>query len=205
MKKRKILAVLLALVMVLGMTACGGGSNDGDDPVKVVDEDSSWWEGDWYGWWTVFDGDGYYYDYIDESYDCCAYIEPKDGAHLLTIWDEYMNDYSDESLAKVMIEIDLDDNVAESVYTIGNYFWDGAVDTGEWYIDPEYAGVDNMIIIEGSYVDEYGDYCEYGVVLTKWGYEWNEDDSTYPPYYYESYFLPLMEDGESLPVVFEPY
>ena len=36
------------------------------------------------------------------------------------------------------------------------------------------------------------------------GYEWNEEDSTYPPDYYESYFLPLMEEGEDLPIVFEP-
>jgi len=78
------------------------------------------------------------------------------------------------------------------------------VGSGDWIIDPEYAGVDNMLIIEGSYTDNAGDYLEYGVVLTKWGYEWNEEDATDAPYYDEDYFLPLMEASEPLPLVFIP-
>ena len=208
MKYRKPIAILLALFMLFSLAACGGGEDqDGSSASPSTGEspqDYSWWEGEWYGRWMVFDGSGYYADYIDYSFDCCTVIEPIEGGHLISIWDEDFNSYEDNCLAEVLVEIDLKNNEAVSVYDSNNYFWDGSVGSGDWIIDPEYAGVDNMLIIEGSYTDNAGDYLEYGVVLTKWGYEWNEADSTYPPDYYESYFLPLMESGEDLPIVFEP-
>ncbi|MBQ3076319.1 MAG: hypothetical protein IJC43_00535 [Clostridia bacterium] len=166
--------------------------------------DYSDWEGQWYGWWTIFDGDGYYYDYINYSWDCCVVIEPMDGNHLISIWDEDMNSYEDNCLAEVLVEIDLKKDEAVSVYDSRNQFWGVPVDSGDWVIDPDYAGVDDMLIIEDAFTDQNGDYCEYGVVLTRWGVEWNEIDSTYPPDYYESYFLPLMKQGKDLPAVFEP-
>ncbi len=166
----------------------------------------SWWEGGWYGWWMVFDGDGYYADYINEARDCCAYIDREDNSHLISIWDDVYNDAYNNCLAEVEVEIDLDKNVATSVYNGINFFWFDDVEAGDWVIDQEDAGVDNMILIEGSFTDADGDYCEYGVVLTRWGYEWNEEDSTYPPPpdYYESYLLPLMEDEEHPPWDFVP-
>ncbi len=223
MKYRKYISILLAFVMLFALAACSGGDdkdNTGGSPSSgesiqpsgslsntgnsTSDEDYSWWEGDWYGWWMIFDGDGYYADYINEAWDCCVDIEPRDNGHLISIWDEDMNDYENNCLAEVEVEIDLDKNVAKSIGASGDHFWDGEVAAGDWVIDPEDVGVENMLMIESSFTDENGDYCEYGVVLTKWGYEWNEEDSTYPPDYYESYFLPLMEAGEDLPIVFDP-
>ena len=190
--------------------AKNGSVNAGTDTAGTDDSGSyDWWEGDWYGWWMIFDGDGYYADYIDYSWDCCMYIEPMGDHHLISIWDEDFNDYENNCLAEVLVDIDLlggDGFYGEavSVEDENNFFWNAGVGAGEWVIDPEVAGVDNMLIIEGSFTDADGEYCEYGVVLTKWGYEWNEADSTYPPYYYEEFFLPLMEAGEPLPIVFEP-
>ena len=234
MKLRKYLALLLSFLMLFSLTACGGDKEENESPsggevierseglretettaAEVVEEDTGeqevldWWEGQWYGWWMIFDGDGYYADYITEAYDCCMVIEPFEGKHLISIWDEDFNDYESNCLAEVLVEIEPDGGNgaygrAVSVDDEGSFFWYGSIGQGDWSIDPEYAGVDNMLIIEGAYTDEDGEYCEYGVVLTKWGYEWNEEDSTYPPDYYESYFLPLMEEGEDLPIVFEP-
>jgi len=230
MKYRKYIAFFLTLVMVFTLAACGGdkeeaaslgetverssGLKASDSSSKAADtadsQELDWWEGQWYGWWMIFDGDGYYADYINEAFDCCMMLEPTQGGHRISIWDEDYNSYEDDCLAEVLVEIDPDGGdgpygTAVSVADDGNYFWYGEVGQGDWSIDPEYAGVDHMLIIEGSYTDDEGEYCEYGVVLTKWGYEWNEDDSTYPPDYYDTYFLPLMEEGEELPTVFEPY
>ena len=218
MKLRKILALALALTMIFALAACGGGTTEPTTPAPAPvtpapapeAEVLSWWEGNWYGWWTIFDGDGDYYDLVNEAWDCCVCIEPMEDGHLISIWDEDFNDYDGKCLAEVKVEINPDGGdgpygEAVSVTDSRNYFWKGAVEQGDWTIDPVYAGVDNMLIIEGSYIDDNGDYCEYGVVLTKWGYEWNEAESTYAPDNYYNYFLPLMDDGvELLPPVFEP-
>ena len=58
---------------------------------------------------------------------------------------------------------------AVSVEDDRNYFWYGSVGQGDWSIDPEDTGTDKMIIMESSFSNEDGDYCKYGVVLTKWG------------------------------------
>lgn len=176
------------------------GSDVGNDNMSSS-EVINWWSGDWYGWWTIFDGDGYYADYINEAWDCCAFVEPMAEGHLLTIWDEDYNDYYEDCLAEIMLDINPNTGVATSTGDDG-YFWYGYVEDGELTIDPDDAGCDNMLVIEGSFIDDEGEYCEYGVVLTKFGYEWDENAVAAPDYY--EYFLELMEEEEELPVVFEP-
>ncbi len=206
--KRKTLSMLLALVMLFSLTACGGSKDGGDSskPVQTapVVEDFSWWEGDWYGWWTIFDGDGFYYDQINQSWDCCVRIEPTDGGHMISIWDESYNAYPNNRLAGVLVDIDTAANKATSLENQDNFFYFGSVGGGDWVIDPKYAGTDDMLIIEGSFVDDEGEYCEYGVVMSKWGKEWVENQSTYAPYHYYDYFLPLMEAGQAMPDEFLP-
>ena len=58
-----------------------------------------------------------------------------------------------------------------------------------------------MIFGEGT--DENGESLEYMITLCKWGCEWDENAGQCPEYY-ESYFLPLMNEGAELPAVFEP-
>ena len=192
------------------------GSEDGTDgiPASSMSEEAfDWWAGGWYGWWMVFDGDGFYADLINEAWDCCAYIEPFIGSDsgvdefLISIWDEDYNDYYENCISEAVLKFsptagggDLGAMVSTDK---GGYFWAGEVAQGDWLIDPDDAGYDNMIIIEGSYVDEDGEYLEYGIVLTKWGQEWNPD-ATYEPDYYYDYFLPLIEDGAEIPLTLEP-
>ena len=192
------------------------GSEDGTDgiPASSMSEEAfDWWAGGWYGWWMVFDGDGLYADLINEAWDCCAYIEPFIGSDsgvdefLISIWDEDYNDYYENCISEAVLQFsptagggDLGAMVSTDK---GGYFWAGEVAQGDWLIDPDYAGYDNMIIIEGNYVDEDGEYLEYGIVLTKWGQEWNPD-ATYEPDYYYDYFLPLIEDGAEIPLTLEP-
>ena len=224
MKHKKVMAFLMALAMTFALTACGGGEEtpppeDGDTGDVQVNEPAAnqlsqdaldWWTGDWYGWWTIFDGTGAFELYTNEAWDCCAYIEElPDGTYLLSLWDEDYNDYQNDCLAEVVIQFDPsasagDKGAAISTDAAENFFWSGHVGEGDWVIDPEAAGTDNMLVIESTFTQESdGSTCEYGVVLTKWGHEWNED-AVLPPDYYETYFVPLMESGEALPEVFTP-
>ena len=205
--KQKI-SLLLAFIMLLALTACGGGK----EPAETVeltqaekDQIYDWWEGDWYGWWTIFEGDGYYADQVNQSLDCCIRIERIDEEHhLITIWDEYYNSYSGDCLARVKVKIDPVTNKATSVMDADNYFYYGTVGSHGWVIDPKYAGTDGMLIIEGDFTDDQDDYCEYGVVMSQWGNEWVESESTYAPYHYYNYFQPLMAAGKDLPEIFLP-
>ena len=166
------------------------------------------WLGDWYGWWTITDGDGYYADLIGACWDCCAYIEPYEDNYLMTIWDTDFNDYVENPLAEVVLGISglmafTENGVASSLANEGNFFWAGGVGEGDWYMDPGFVDDDDTVVISSEYVDGDGDRLEYSVYLTKWPSEWNTSvvDS---PMYYESFFRPLMEEGGELPAVFEP-
>lgn len=182
----------------------------GDAAIESLNvSDAEWWLGDWYGWWTIFDGDGSYEEMINESWDCCTYIEESgDGTYLISIWDEDYNNYESNCLAEVNVKLDsgmTEKGAMVSIGAEGDYFWYGDVLEYDWNIDPYDTGTENMITINGSYIDEEGEYCEYGVVLTKWGYEWQED-LVFAPDYYEDYFRPLLESGETfLPVEFNPF
>lgn len=48
-----------------------------------------WWNGDWYGWWTVTGGDGEYESWNNQWWDCCANISiGADYTGKVIIWDE---------------------------------------------------------------------------------------------------------------------
>jgi len=166
------------------------------------------WLGDWYGWWTVTDGSGYYEEFVGDCWDCCAYIEPYEDNYLMTIWDTDFNDYYEDPLAEVFMELGgflafTENGAASSLENEANFFWAGGVGEGEWYLDPGFLEDDDTVVIASEYVDSDGDRLEYAVYLTKWPSEWNTDVVDNPEYY-ESFFLPLMEQGGELPTVFEP-
>lgn len=52
------------------------------DPIR------SFWEGDWYGWWSVWSADGVYESMEDEGWDAYAHIEVNDdNTGTVTLWD----------------------------------------------------------------------------------------------------------------------
>ena len=166
------------------------------------------WCGDWYGWWAVVDGStGYYADLVGDSWDCCAYIEPYDGDYLMTVWDTDFNDYANDALGQVFLEFSgsffSDTSAANSIDHEHNFFWAGNVGYYDWYMDPGILETDDTIVFGSEYTDSDGDTLVYSIVLTKWPNEWDTDLLTAPEHY-DSFFVPLMEAGEDLPIVFEP-
>ncbi|MBR6825745.1 MAG: hypothetical protein IKM59_04275, partial [Oscillospiraceae bacterium] len=69
--------------------------------------------------------------------------------------------------------------------------------------DPAILDYQDTFAFYGTAEDENGDTYEYMVTMCKWGCEW-DDNAGQRPEYYDSYFLPLMNNGEELPAVFTP-
>ncbi len=170
---------------------------------------ADWWLGDWYGTWSVVNGTGEYEDIAGGTWDCCAYINAtEDGNYYLSIWDEDYNDYDNNCLAETELEFKTEFAFGErgAMQTTdyeGNYFWTGSLDSSSWYIDPDMLSYKDTFTVYADLTDENGDTCEYMITLCKFGCEWDETAGAYPEYY-ESYFLPLMNEGVALPAVFEP-
>jgi len=173
------------------------------------DIDADWWLGDWYGVWTVVNGTGEYEDLAMGTWDCCGYInKTDDGDYFLSIWDEDYNDYNNNCLAETALTLKTEYAYGEhgAMQTTddgGNYFWTGSLDSTSWYIDPALLDYKDTFVVYSELTDENGDTCEYMITLCKWGCDWDESAGAYPEYY-DSYFLPLMQEGAELPAVFEP-
>ncbi len=149
----------------------------------------------WYGWWMITDATGDYEDYDGEYFDCCATFEKtNEGYVLMSIWDETYPDYEDECLGEVYFE-EIDGML---VSVEGGFFYTGeAVGEGQMLIDPDFSDFEHTLFTYANIEDETGSFVA-SINLTEWGYEWDEEFNDYPTYY-ESYFLPLMEEGEGLP------
>jgi len=176
------------------------------DPAET---EASWWEGDWYGTWTVVNGTGAYAEYAGVYWDCCGYIEAaSDGTYFLSLWDEDYNDYYENCLAETSMDFYADTALSPrgalmTNDTEGNYFWTQTLSSGSWYIDPAILDYQDTFAFYGTAEDENGDTYEYMVTMCKWGCQW-DDNAGQRPEYYDSYFLPLMNNGEELPAIFNP-
>ncbi len=180
-----------------------------DPTTEAPAVDADWWLGDWYGTWMIVNGTGEYADLVDGIWDCCAFINPTgDGRYLLSIWDEDYNDYNSNCLAECYLELRTEFAYGErgamqSTDDEANFFWTAPLTADSWYIDPALLDYNDTFTIYCDLVDENGDTCEYMLTLCKWGSEW-DDNAGARPYYYDSYFMPLMQEGAELPTVFTP-
>ena len=177
----------------------------------------SWWEGDWYGWWVVYDAGGFYQEneYINQAWDVCSTIEVYgDGTAYIEIWDE---DGDDVAWADLSIAEGSSDKGCMT--SVDGMFYNRDITKGEWSIDPavgQTAGFDDLFCIHGYYAkpSNADDWIEYYIFLRPWGTRWEDMDDVdatsgmiYPgdmlPLEYENWYLPLIESGASMPEGFE--
>lgn len=149
----------------------------------------------WYGWWIITDTTGYYDEYYGEYFDCCATFEKtNDGYILMSIWDETYTDYQDECLGEVYFE----ERDGMLVSVEGGFFYTGdSLEEGQMIIDPASSEYEHTLFTYVNIEDDEGSFVA-SINLAEWGYEWDEGFNDFPTYY-DSYFLPLMEEGEALP------
>ena len=150
---------------------------------------------------------GAYESMAGQWWDACAVIDiGSDYTGTVTIWDE------DYSRADPMLQASVTLNSAGvgehgTVMSESGYFTNLPLEHADWIIDPainsRFPDVENMICIEGWYEDGDDEFY-YEVYLRPWGQLWDDFAADYPddiPYYYDDWYLPLVESGRSMPDV----
>lgn len=183
------------------------GSTDTTLPAPTGDALLDWWNGAWYGWWTMTGCSGAYESMAGQWWDACAVIDiGSDYTGTVTIWDE------DYSRADPMSQVSVTLNSAGAgehgtVMSESGYFTNLPLEHAGWIIDPainsRFPDVENMICIEGWYEDGEDEFY-YEVYLRPWGQLWDDFAADYPddvPYYYDDWYLPLVESGSAMPDV----
>ena len=160
-----------------------------------------WWNGEWYGWWVVTGGDGAYEDWSNKWWDCCAVIDiGSDYTGTVEIWDETEPRGNGVSYAEVSLN---ESGTGEhgTMTSEGGWFMYAALAHADWIVDPGIMDYDDLIKIDGWYEDENGSF-HYAMHLRPWGTLWDDvaaDDPESLPYAYESWYLPLIDAGKSMP------
>ncbi len=141
------------------------------------------WLGDWYGWWQLDQSEG---SLADTWYDLCARFSlQNDGELYLTLWDE------DQSAKEPMAELRLEPLDNGTLVPAEGYFWFTEPDEN-WVL----GQTDGCIRLAGQH-DGEGEQFDYEICLRPWGVLWEETEKT--PYYYEDWYLPLIEKGKPMP------
>ena len=179
-----------------------------EPPVSEPTGAYSWWNGEWYGWWVIWDAEGEFADAADSCWDICARIEVyDDNTGYVALWDT--DGSSEEILCDA--EVSFGPGTTERGCMISEYGWfmDDEIGHADWIVDPGASVVssfDDMICIEGIYTDPENseNTIVYYIFLRPWGMDWedvrNADTSEMPysdmmPLDYDDWYLPKIQSG----------
>ena len=169
-----------------------------------VDSAYAWWNGDWYGWWVIWEGGGDYADLEDRYFDTCATITVSGDAGFIDLWDEDCAEGENIGYIDVTFEPGTTDK-GRMVSDSGNFYND-EVYARDWVVDPGDSVVsrfDSMIMIDGTYYepDNSENWLRYLVFLRPWGMSWEDvrsdecEDMPYSemmPRLYDEWYVPRM-------------
>ena len=173
-----------------------------------------WWSGDWYGWWTVLEGEGDMYLMEGAGWDVCARIEVTEDVAKLHIWDERSGAEQNVWFVDAAINEGADERgILEAT---GGTFREAELAPGDLGCDPTatpYAAFEDLICITGVYTDpeNSANTCTYCIFLRPWGAEWEDlrtgdvSGMPYPdmlPLHYYDWYLPLINSREKMPDTF---
>lgn len=192
---KRFLALIIAAVMLFALCACGTEAADTAESAPSAEQLDAF-RGDWYGYWIMTDPTGQYEEWTERFWDCCATIKLEDdGVGSLTLTDEDLPEGT--TLGEVFIKVSASNGYASS---INGRFFDADVAEGQWAFAPNTSTAENMIIITGQYESEAGNFG-YTIILRPWGLVWDDVSEDYLPYYYNTWYLPLIQNGEQMPSV----
>ena len=167
-------------------------------PAATGDELLDWWNGAWYGWWIMNGCSGAYESMEGAWTDLCGVIDiGEDYMGTITLWDE---DYSQED---PMVTAAVSLNKAGTgdygtVYSEGGWFTDVQLEHADWIVDPGLVDHENMIWIDGYYENGDDEY-HYDIYLRPWGTYWDDVDEDDRPYFYNDWYLPMIEAKKAMP------
>lgn len=159
----------------------------------------SFWNNSWYGWWIINEGTGFYADWDSSWWDCCATAGMDGEIVQLSLWDE-----DGDAFSSVMLSAELRYEPSGALSLVSGNFWDASLGSSFSLLPGAQVGYnyENLYIAEGYYNDpnDPTSSFSYTVYLRPWGTLWDDwaaDDSGCLPYYYESWYLPLLEMGRA--------
>ena len=157
-----------------------------------------WWNGDWYGWWTMYGCYGSYEGMDGMAWDVCGTIDiGEDYTGTVTLWDE------DYTKAEPMASADVSLSEAGTgeygtVTSEGGYFTDVALEHADWIVDPGLSEAEDLLWITGFYENGEDEFT-YEIYLRPWGASWDDLSEDVQPLYYFDWYLPLIEAGAAMP------
>ena len=183
-------------------------------PPLQAETDLTWWDGNWYGWWTACDGGGEFEDVYGSAWDACAAISAfSDGTGKITVWDQDGRTVVDGT---VSFAEGMTPNGSMSASDV--LFLNTKLDDDRWTADPgdpDCGAFPQLFCITGRYTDPENaeNWFEYQIYLRPWGTRWEDvrDGDTsgmvYPddmlPLNYTNWYLPLIEADQAMPGGFE--
>lgn len=181
-------------------TGTAGTTPEGTETDALLE----WWNGDWYGWWTVSGADGAYADWSGRRWECCANFSiGADYTGTEIIWDEDLP--KDNAVSEAAVTLNAAGTGEHgTLYSEEGYFMDGDLAHADWIVDPALItydalmNYDNMICIDAWYEVEDGGY-KYNIYLRPWGMTWDDVAPENRPASYDTWYLPLIEAGLGAP------
>ena len=147
---------------------------------------------DWYGWWKMDRCSGDWARMYGYYWDCCAELETDgEGPLHLRLWDE--------DLPKETLLADALLTEEEGVLSCrSGSFLDRALGESDWTVTKSADACGTLLTLEGQYQAVGKGGFHYVIYLRPWGELWpgSEDEK---PYYYESWYLPLVEADLPMP------
>ena len=164
----------------------------------------AWWNGDWYGWWTVSGADGAYADWNGIRWDCCAAFRiGADYTGTAIVWDGDLP--KDDAVSETTVTLsEAGTGEHGTLFSEEGYFLDGALTHADWIVDPALISYDalmnyeNMICIDTWYETGDGSF-KYNIYLRPWGMSWDDVAPESRPASYDTWYLPLIEAGLGAP------
>lgn len=176
-----------------------------DTPVATaepVESAYSWWDGNWYGWWVIYNAGGIYENFVDSWSDVCATVDVDTG--LVDIWDDTCEEGTNLGYIDVTFRPGKSDK--GRMLSESGYFLIDDVNSGDWVVDPADSIVsrfDQMIYIRATAVDpdDSNSWIDYMIFLRPWGMSWEDvrsdscEDMPYTemmPRLYDDWYVPHM-------------
>lgn len=127
----------------------------------IVDE----LEGDWYGYWEVFNCRGGWAQEQERRLVCCAAI---DGENNMTVWDEYTDEFN--PLALIRAEGSFD-----SLSISSARIFDDSRSWEDWTVRMKTDEYGSLLVLRGNCDDgEYGSFS-FVIYLRPWDSSWPEE------------------------------
>lgn len=155
-------------------------------------DDMGYWEGDYYGWWVIDNIIVGNSSAQGNWWDCCMSLDINtDGTGSIIIWDE---DYGkDDPIAEVEVSVSNYAGVTRIVSEGGQFLGD-PVEHADWLFYSDATDYKDTLGFTATYEDDSTKMDCY-FFLRQWGTIWDDVEEKDLPGFYDSWYLPLLNDG----------